>query len=186
MGIELIYENIKQYDKGKITIKEMSGTLKMSERQVYRIIRKYKQEGIQGLYHGNKNKPSHNHIDYTKKGQIMRLICDKYYDCGASYASELLEEYEGIKINRETLRLWMKEELLLIKQRKRKPYRKRRERKIAFGEMLQIDGCFDYWFGRNNTKACLINLIEMLRPIIYATLTAKKPYAQQRLFCGNG
>ena len=90
----------------------------------------------------------------------MRLIRDKYYDCGASYASELLEEYEGIKINRETLRLWMKQEQLLIKQRKRKPYRKRRERKTAFGEMLQIDGCFDYWFGRDNPKACLINLID--------------------------
>ena len=133
MGIELIYENIKQYEKGKITIKEISETLKMSERQVYCIIHKYKQEGMQGLYHGNRNKPSHNHIDYTKKEQILSLIRDKYYDCGASYASELLEEYEGIKINRETLRLWMKQEQLLIKQRKRKPYRKRRERKTAFG-----------------------------------------------------
>lgn len=160
MEIELIYENIKQYEKGKITIKEMSETLKMSERQLYRIVHKYKQEGIQGLYHGNRNKPSHNHIDYTKKGLIMSLIRDKYYDCGASYASELLEEYEGIKINRETLRLWMKQEQLLIKQRKRRPYRKHRERKTAFGEMLQIDGCFDYWFGRDNPKVCLINLID--------------------------
>jgi len=160
MEIELIYENIKRYEKGKITIKEMSETLKMSARQVYRIIRKYKQEGIQGLYHGNRNKPSHNNIDYTNRRLIMSLIRDKYYDCGASYASELLEEYEGIKINRETLRLWMKQEQLLIKQRKRKPYRKRRKRKTAFGEILQIDCCFDYWFGRDNPKACLINLID--------------------------
>lgn len=54
----------------------------------------------------------------------------------------------------------MKQEQLLIKQRKRKPYRQRRERKESFGEMLQIDGCFDYWFGREHRKACLINLID--------------------------
>lgn len=26
--------------------------------------------------------------------------------------------------------------------------------------MLQIDGCFDYWFGRESKKSCLINLID--------------------------
>ena len=54
----------------------------------------------------------------------------------------------------------MKESNLLIKQRKRKLYRQKRERKTSFGEMLQIDGCFDYWFGRKSKKACLINLID--------------------------
>ena len=105
METETIYECIKLYEKGKITVKEISETMKISERQVYRILCRYKQSGIQGLYHGNKNKPSHNRIDNSKKEQIISLIRDKYYDCGASYTSELLEEYEGIKINRETLRL---------------------------------------------------------------------------------
>ena len=160
MEIELMYECIRQYEKGKITIKEMSERLNISERQVYRIIRKYKQEGIIGLYHGNKNKPSHHSYTPLKKAEILKLIREKYYDCGASYASELLEEDEGIKVNRETLRLWMKHEQLLIKQRKRNSYRKHRERKTAFGEMLQIDGSFDYWFGRDKPKVCLINLID--------------------------
>ena len=26
--------------------------------------------------------------------------------------------------------------------------------------MLQIDGCFDYWFGRESKKSYLINLID--------------------------
>lgn len=160
MDIQEVYEWLKLYESGKIGIKGIANGLKISERQVYRILKRYKERGILGLYHGNKNQPSHHRYNTDKKAEIMQLICEKYYDCGASYASELLEEYEGIKINRETLRLWMKQEQLLIKQRKRKPYRKRRERKTAFGEMLQIDGCFDYWFGRDNKKACLINLID--------------------------
>ena len=34
------------------------------------------------------------------------------------------------------------------------------DRKSMFGELLQIDGSFDYWFGREKLKACLINLID--------------------------
>lgn len=66
------------------------------------------------MYHKSKNKPSNNRTEETRKAEIMRLIRDKYYDCGVNYASELLEEYEGIKINRETLRLWMKQEQLYV------------------------------------------------------------------------
>lgn len=138
------YEILKSYEAGNINIKELSQILNVSKQQAYKIVKRYKQEGIKSLYHGNKNKPSNNSYDISRKLEILTLIRNKYYDCGASYASELLEEYEGIKINRETLRLWMKQEQLLIRQRKRKPYRKRRERKTAFDEMLQIDRCFDY------------------------------------------
>lgn len=143
-GITERYANIQEYIKGKISIKELSAILKISRQQAYRLIKRFQEEGIVGLEHKNKNKPSHNRCNKEQKQKILNLIKEKYYDCGPSYASELLKENEGIDINRETLRLWMKAEHLLIKQRKRKPYRQRRERKNAFGEMLQIDGCFDY------------------------------------------
>ncbi len=158
--IEERYVLIKEYMSGKTSIEGISKQLKLHRSQVYRIIKRYQEEGIKGLSHKNKGKPSGHIIEQSRKAEILRLIREKYYDCGPSYASELLEENEGITINRETLRLWMKSEQLLIKQRKRKPYRQRRERKNAFGTMLQIDGCFDYWFGRDKAKACLINLID--------------------------
>ena len=158
--IETKYEYIKQYEQGKLSKKELSEALKLSRQQVYRLLKRYEKQGVIGLYHQGRNKPSNHRIEISKKAEILSLIKEKYYDCGASYASELLAENEGITINRETLRLWMKENNLLIKQRKRKQYRQRRERKTSFGKMLQIDGCFDYWFGRENKKACLINLID--------------------------
>lgn len=154
------YEYLDLYAQGKLSVKELSQALKISRQQVHRLIKRYKEQGIIGLLHKGRNKPSNHKISSDKKAEILSLIRDKYYDCGPSYASELLLENEGISINRETLRLWMKSEQLLIKQRKRKPYRQRRERKESFGEMLQIDGCFDYWFGRAHRKVCLINLID--------------------------
>ncbi len=116
MDIQTTYDWLKLYETKGLSINDLARELNISERQAYRIIKRYKELGIMGLYHKNKNQPSHNHIDPAKKERILGLIREKYYDCGASYASELLEEYEGIKINRETLRLWMKSEQLLIKQ----------------------------------------------------------------------
>lgn len=160
MDIQRLYGWLQLYESNKINAQDLARELNISKRQVYRIIKRYKEEGLRGLLHKGKDKPSNHHIEEARKEEILRLIKEKYYDCGPSYASELLLENEGIEINRETLRLWLKQEQLLIKQRKRKPYRQRRERKASFGEMLQIDGCFDYWFGRDNKKACLINLID--------------------------
>lgn len=160
MDIQRLYGWLQLYESNKIDASDLARELKISKRQAYRIIKRYKEEGLNSLFHKGKNKPSNHHIEEARKEKILRLIKEKYYDCGPSYASELLQENEGIEINRETLRLWMKQAQLLIKRRKRKPYRQRRERKTAFGEMLQIDGCFDYWFGKDNKKACLINLID--------------------------
>jgi hypothetical protein len=66
----------------------------------------------------------------------------------------------------------MRKEHLQSKLRKRtnggeaKPYRTKRERKICFGEMLQIDGSFHEWFSsldivdKKDRKACLLNIID--------------------------
>ena len=59
-GITERYANIQEYIKGKISIKELSAILKISRQQAYRLIKRFQEEGIVGLEHKNKNKPSHN------------------------------------------------------------------------------------------------------------------------------
>ena len=91
-GISERYENIQEYIQGKINIKELSAILQISRQQAYRLIKRFQQEGISGLEHKSKNKPSHNSWNKEQKQRILDLIKEKYYDCGPSYASELLKE----------------------------------------------------------------------------------------------
>ena len=152
-------EWLEQYRLRQIKRKEVAERLGVSERQVKRLMKRYLEEGVNGLYHkGENNENNAYNRDY--KAKILGYIKTKYYDCGPSYATELLQEEDGLFVNRETLRLWMREEKLMTWTRKREPYRKRRDRKEAFGEMLQIDGCFDHWFGKDSDKTCIINLID--------------------------
>jgi hypothetical protein len=49
---------------------------------------------------------------------------------------------------------------LWSRERKRKAYRKRRERKAHFGELVQMDGSFEKWLEDRGPSGCLMNLVD--------------------------
>jgi transposase len=153
-------ELLESLDAGIISVSDTMTFLDLSKSQIFRLLRRFRTDGSLVVCHGLTGKPSNNRGNSLLKEQVLSLIRDKYYDCGATLASELLEENEGLKVHRETLRLWMRSQNLQVKTRKRKPYRQRRDRKPAFGQMLQIDGSPHEWFGVSRTTACLLNLID--------------------------
>ena len=85
----------------------------------------------------------------------MKLANEKYFDFNFSHLSEMLEEQEGIKINRETLRQWLRPEGFGGKVRKQRRHRKRRKRSEKEGHMLFLDGSPHAWFGEEKTTLLL-------------------------------
>jgi hypothetical protein len=67
---------------------------------------------------------------------------------------------DGLEVHAETLRRWMKEAGLWQRQRRRKPYRQRRERRAHFGELVQLDGSFHDWLEERGPRGCLMHLVE--------------------------
>jgi hypothetical protein len=49
---------------------------------------------------------------------------------------------------------------LWSRQRKRTPYRQRRERKAHFGELVQLDGSFHAWYEARATRRCLMVMVD--------------------------
>lgn len=76
----------------------------------------------------------------------------------------MLEE-DGLFVNCETLRQWLLKEILWKKQRKRSPYRQRREPKAQFGELVHIDGSIHDWF-ETGVKSCLLNMDDATSKIL--------------------
>ena len=78
----------------------------------------------------------------------MDLYREKYIGFGPTLAVEKLTEEDQLPaISRETLRLWLREAGLWQRHRRHRPYRKRREPKHCFGELVQLDGSPHPWFG---------------------------------------
>lgn len=119
-----------------------------STRQVRRIKKRVKEEGIQGVIHKSRGKPSNRKRDPQLISRAMSLIRERYHDFKPTFAAEKLAEGHGVNINKETLRQYMiKEELWKPRsRRKSKNHHKWRARKDNHGEMEQFDGSYHKWF----------------------------------------
>ncbi len=144
---------------GNLSRHQAQQVLNVSERTLRRYLKLYVNNGVQSIKHGNCNKKAHNRHSEELKKQVQDLIRDKYFDFNMTHALERLEANEGIKINRETLRRWCHEiEMVKRAKRRRAKVRKRRQRMLQTGLMLQMDGSTHHWFG--GKESCLIGAID--------------------------
>ena len=147
MGETIRYGVIQALLEKRMKNTEAALALGLSIRQIQRIKKKVAQQGPGGILHGNKERrPSHS-FSIEKKGRVVKLTKERYFDFKFSHLSEILEEEEGIKINRETLRQWLRSLGFGGKVRKQPHHRKRRKRSSREGELLFLDGSPHLWFG---------------------------------------
>ena len=128
-----------------ITQKQASEIVDLSERQVRRIAARIREEGNRGIVHRLRGRRSNRAIAEKLRRKILGLFKAQYHDFGPTLASEKLFEREKIKINDETLRLWLRAEGIAYQERKKRPHRQWRERKACFGQMVQMDGSHHAW-----------------------------------------
>jgi len=137
---------LQGYMDGKMFIEEAARILKRSLRSVYRMLAKVREKGPEGVLHGNRNKVSPRRVPEAIRKKVIELALGKYRDINDTHLCEILSEAEGIVMGRETLRGILRKEGIPSKRKvKRRKYRSRRERKEAFGMMLQIDASPHDW-----------------------------------------
>lgn len=149
----LIAKRIKQ--------KHASKLLCISVRQVRRMVKRYKREGIVGLVHKGRGRVGNRALLPEKKAQVITRIKEQYLDFGPTLASEKLAERDGIVVSRETVRLLMiAEQLWKAHHRKEVVIHTYRERRPCVGELIQLDGSPHRWFEERNDPCTLIAYID--------------------------
>ena len=141
--------------------KHAARQLNITVRQVQRILKRYKREGVAGLVHLGRERPSNRAIPQTEKDRAITIIKERYHDFGPTFALEKLKEFHGVNFGVDTLR---KEMIIagLWKARKRKtkdihPYR---ERRACPGELIQLDGSPHNWFEGRCPSCTLLAFID--------------------------
>jgi transposase len=161
----------KALDKS-ITQIEAAGIIDVCLRQVQRIVRTVRAEGDEGIIHKSRGRTSNRALPDKLKDKALRLCKEKYNDFGPTLASEKLFEIDKIKINDETLRLWLIEKNIPYKQRKKRPHRQWRQRKDYFGEMIQMDGSHHDWFEGRGPVCVLMGFIDDATGIPFARFSS--------------
>jgi transposase len=152
---------LNELEKGKMVMRELAEFLGLSERQGWRLLAAYREEGAAGLAHGNRGrKPVHTLGEEVRK-QVVELAQKKYGGFNHQHLTEMLGEQERLEVSRSSVR-----RILLVagirSPKKRRPprHRRRRERYAQEGMLLQIDGSRHDWLEGRGPWLTLISSID--------------------------
>jgi len=151
---------IEKVLEGIVKQVEAAEILSLSGRQIRRIVKRIRSEGSRGIIHRSRGRPSNRRISHKIKERVIHLYRAQYKDFGPTLASEKLLERNGIRINDETLRMWLIEAGDWKKIRKTRGHRQWRERKHHDGEMVQLDGSHHDWFEGRGPWCVLMGYID--------------------------
>ena len=132
----------------KRTGKEASEILKVSERQIWRLIKKAKDKGIDEIKHGNHNRIPKNKTPEEIVDKVVELKKSHNYElANFRHFTELLEENENIKLSYSTVYNILKKNGFISKNKhKDRIIHRRRKRKEHEGDLVQADGTPFEWF----------------------------------------
>jgi transposase len=141
--------------------KEASRLLRLSERQTRRILARYRAEGDAGLVHRARGRPSNRRLPEALRRRVMGRVVRQYRGFGPTLAAEKLQERDGLRVSRETLRGWMVAEGVWTPRRPRVEAHLWRPRRPCFGELVQMDTSEHAWFeGRGEAEPVLVSMID--------------------------
>lgn len=153
---------LKKVTAGLITQKQASLEIKLSERQVRRMIRKVRANGDKAVIHGSSGRTGNRKIaDTVKQAALTTLSQEVYQGFGPTLAAEYLASDHALSVGRETLRGWMiGAKLWRAKQKRVEKIHVWRERRSCWGELVQWDTSDHDWLEGRGPKLYLINMID--------------------------
>jgi len=155
------YQVVEASLAGRTQVRAAASVLGISERQMYRLRARVREEGAKGVVHRLRDRPSHRRLSEAVWEAVVRLYEDKYKGFNMSHFTEYLNEEEGILISRETVRRILRTSGVYDrKARKRPKHRQSREPMAQEGQMTQMDTSFHRWLPGVDRRLNLICLVD--------------------------
>jgi hypothetical protein len=150
------FKVIQDVADGRLKPWRAAERLRLTTRQIRRLVARLREHGPEGLVSRRRSKPSNNRLDSVKADQALSIIRDRYADFGPTLACEKLYESHGIRLAKETVRRLMTDAGLWVPRRQRPPkLYQPRSRRACLGELVQIDGSDHRWF-EERAPACTL------------------------------
>src|ERR1700736_1015320 len=163
-----VLHDVKQKHLSQVAAAER---LKVTDRQVRRMLLRIRERGDGSLVHGLRGRPSNRKLAARLEQKILARLCQRYADFGPTLAAEHLAQ-EGFRVSRETLRKWMTNAALWRPRSQRgKAVHVWRERRACFGELVMQDSSPFRWLEDRGPACQLIALIDDATSRIWARFT---------------
>jgi len=143
-----------------------------------------KEQGVEGVLHGNQGKTPWNKTVSEKIKQVVELARGRYQGLNDTHLTEKLKEKEKVALSRPTVRTILRRAgIAAVRKRGVKRHYKRRERKAQEGALLLWDGSPHHWFGNEQGECNLTAVIDdATGALLYGVFTVEED-AQSYLIC---
>src|ERR1700680_2438399 len=152
---------LKKAKDGKLTQRQAAEELKITERQVRRLLFKLRKGGDKAVLHGLRGRSNRRIKEQDRQKAVGILSRDIYHGFGPTLASEYLAKKHKIEVSKETVRKWMRAAGLWRARKQRSTeihqWRERRER---FGELVRWDTSTHDWLEGRGERIYLIKMID--------------------------
>lgn len=153
-------EVLAQVDDDLLSVDNEANMLDLSRRQIFRLLKRYRQDGAAAIRHRSRGRTPNNQIHRAKRDYALALVKESYADFGPTLAAGILAEHHGFKASRETVRKWMQEDGIWLSRKQRRAFHQPRLRRECFGELIQIDGSDHSWFEDRGDPCTLLVFID--------------------------
>lgn len=146
---------------GDLTQVAAAPLLRLSLRQLKRLVAGFRRNGPSALASKRRGRPSNRRTDPALLELARSLYRQHYADFGPTFAAEKLAQRHDLLIDHETLRraLIVSGDHRPRRRKDRKPHLPR-ERRAARGELVQLDGSLHAWFEQRAPKCTLLVAID--------------------------
>ena len=145
----------------QITVSEAAGLMRLTRRQVFRLAKRYRQDGPAALISKRRGRPSNRSHPAAVRTEALALIKANYADFGPTLAAEKLAACHDLRLGVETLRQWMRADGIWKDRQQRLPrVYQPRYRRASLGELIQIDGSEHWWFEDRGPQCTLLAFVD--------------------------
>jgi len=145
--------------------------LKVTDRQVRRMLGRIREHGDSALVHGLRGRPSNRKLAARFEEKVLTRVGQRYADFGPTLAAEHLAK-DGFPVSRETLRTWMTKAAFWHPRCQRvKKIHVWRERRASFGELVMQDSSPFRWLEDRGPACQLIAVIDDATSRMHARFT---------------
>jgi transposase len=152
---------LQQVEEGHLKQSEAARRLRLTDRQVRRLLARLRRQGDRGIVHRLRGRRSHRKLPEALRQRALRQLRQAHYaGFGPTLAAEHLAS-QGLAVSRETLRQWMSAAgLWQIRSRRVKQVHVWRPRRCSFGELLMMDSSPYRWLEDRGPAGHLIAIID--------------------------
>lgn len=160
----------------EINITQVCNLTGLSERQIYRKKKAYKDKGIESIPHKLKLHPSKKGYDSIIKNKIIKLYNDEYFGWNFHHFNDFLEDYHNISVSDSFIYNLLTSNGISSpykykSRRKAHPPRPRRE---YAGELIQVDASRHQWLYQDDNYYYLHGGIDDATGIVTSCFLTKE------------